>query len=404
MSEQAEQPAAGATASLMHSVASLLLGYALLMIGNSLANTQTSLGLLADGVPVAMAGVIQSAYYAGFFIGGFAFNGMVRVYGHHRAFAVLAAVVCLVALAQSLLHGQWIWLLSRFCNGLSICGVFMVVESWLNARVSNAQRGQLFALYMIITYLGASAGQWMLRLPFSQPGWQFIVVAMLFTLAIVPVTLTREQPPDQQEAVADSAWRQTLRALLQLNRRAPLGWAGALVAGCFNSSFYAMMPVLLAQLHHTPERVGDIMGLALLSAPLLQWPMGKWADQGNRAELLSRSALAVLVVALLLSQLLSTWLLVPLNMLLVCIAFTFYSTLSGIVNDAMPPHRRVEANAVLLMLYALGGTLGPLLCSLFMSWLGPSGYFVLDALLAAGMLAAARIFAAVKPLPHPLSP
>jgi MFS family permease len=402
MTDVAEEVTQRGWLALLEVVASLLLAYALLMIGNSLAGTQTSLSLLADGVPVAMAGVIQSAYYAGFFLGGFAFSGIVRRYGHHRAFAVLAALVCLVALSQSLLHGSLLWLISRFVNGLAICGVFMVVESWLNACVSNAQRGQLFSLYMIISYLGASAGQWLLRLPFEQPGWPFIVVAMLFTLAIIPVTLTRQQPLPVADAAPGKLWRQALRTLLQLNRRAPLGWAGAMVAGCFNSAFYAMMPVMLSQLHYANTHIGDFMGLTLLAAPVLQWPMGKWADRGNRAELLSRSALAVLVLSLILSQVLATWLLLPLTMLFVCIAFTFYGTLSGIVNDAMPPQRRVEANATLLMTYALGGTLGPVLCSMIMGWLGPSGYFVTAAMLAGAMLAAARIFGAARPLPHPL--
>ncbi|MBV8648261.1 MFS transporter, partial [Paludibacterium sp.] len=390
MTDAVEQAPARPWFNLLQVVASLLLAYALLMVGNALASTQTSLSLLADGVPVAMAGVIQSAYYGGFFLGGFACSGIVRDYGHHRAFAVLAATVCLVALAQSLLHGALLWLVSRFANGLAICGVFMVVESWLNACVSNAQRGQLFSLYMIISYLGASAGQWLLRLPFDQPGWPFIVVAMLFTLAIIPVTLTRQQPLPVTESAPGNLWRQALRTLLQLHRRAPLGWAGALVAGSFNSAFYAMMPVVLSQLHYSNTHVGDFMGLTLLAAPVLQWPMGKWADRGNRAELLSRSALAVLVLALILSQVLATWLLLPLTMLFVCIAFTFYGTLSGIVNDAMPPRRRVEANATLLMMYALGGTLGPVLCSLIMGWLGPAGYFVSAAMLSGAMLAAAR--------------
>ncbi|KJV25575.1 hypothetical protein VI06_18550, partial [Aquitalea magnusonii] len=64
--------------SMLRAVASLLLAYALLVVGNALGNTETSLSLLANGVPVAVAGMVQSAYYAGFFIGGFFCSGMIR--------------------------------------------------------------------------------------------------------------------------------------------------------------------------------------------------------------------------------------------------------------------------------------------------------------------------------------
>ncbi|MBM2882960.1 MFS transporter [Chromobacterium phragmitis] len=372
--------------SLLRVVASLLLGYALLMVGNALSNTQTSLALLQQGVPVTVAGLVQSAYYAGFFIGGFFCSAIVHRYGHHRAFAALAAVICIVVLAQALVHSPLLWALVRFVNGLAIVGIFMVVESWLNGCVGNAQRGQLFSLYMMVSYLGASAGQWLLKLPLTQPGWPFIVVAMLFALAIIPVTLTSQRPLTLVAAPAGSVVLRTLRTVGELRRLAPLALYGVLIAGCFNSAFYSMLPVVLSQLSYLPHQIGNFMGLALLAAPLLQWPMGKWADRSDRCLLLSRTALTVVVASLLLTQLLDTVLLLPLALVYVCVAFTFYGTLSGVANDAMPAERRVETSAALLTLYALGGTLGPLLCSLAMGALGAAGYFAISTAMAAALL------------------
>ena len=390
--------------SMLRAVASLLLAYALLVVGNALGNTETSLSLLANGVPVAVAGMVQSAYYAGFFIGGFFCSGMIRQYGHHRAFAALTAMICVLTLCQALFTSPWLWLLARLGNGLAMVGIYMVVESWLNGCVSNSQRGQLFSLYLIISYLGASAGQWLLKLPFSQPGWAFIIVAMLFALAIIPVTLTGQRPQALSAPAAGNVLARALRTLRLLGRRAPLSLVGAVLAGCFNSAFYSMMPAMLSQLGRSAADIAGFMGMALLAAPLLQWPMGKWADSSDRAQLLAYSALVVAVLSLVLILLTGSGWMLPLVMVYVAIAFTFYGTLSGIANDAMPPRHRVEISASLLMVYALGGTLGPLLCSAVMASVGPAGYFVVSLGLAALLGVYAQWTVKRWPLPSLLPP
>ena len=390
--------------SMLRAVASLLLAYALLVVGNALGNTETSLSLLANGVPVAVAGMVQSAYYAGFFIGGFFCSGMIRQYGHHRAFAALTAMICVLTLCQALFTSPWLWLLARLGNGLAMVGIYMVVESWLNGCVSNSQRGQLFSLYLIISYLGASAGQWLLKLPFSQPGWAFIIVAMLFSLAIIPVTLTGQRPQALSAPAAGNVLARALRTLRLLGRRAPLSLVGALLAGCFNSAFYTMMPAMLSQLGRSAADIAGFMGMALLAAPLLQWPMGKWADSSDRAQLLAYSAMVVAALSLVLILLTGSGWMLPLVMVYVAIAFTFYGTLSGIANDAMPPRHRVEISASLLMVYALGGTLGPLLCSAVMASVGPAGYFVVSLGLAALLGLYAQWTVKRWPLPSLLPP
>ena len=390
--------------SMLRAVASLLLAYALLVVGNALGSTETSLSLLANGVPVAVAGMVQSAYYAGFFIGGFFCSGMIRQYGHHRAFAALTAMICVLTLCQALFTSPWLWLLARLGNGLAMVGIYMVVESWLNGCVSNSQRGQLFSLYLIISYLGASAGQWLLKLPFGQPGWAFIIVAMLFSLAIIPVTLTGQRPQALSAPAAGNVLARALRTLRLLGRRAPLSLVGALLAGCFNSAFYTMMPAMLSQLGKSAADIAGFMGMALLAAPLLQWPMGKWADSSDRAQLLAYSALVVAVLSLVLILLTGSGWMLPLVMVYVAIAFTFYGTLSGIANDAMPPRHRVEISASLLMVYALGGTLGPLLCSAVMASVGPAGYFVVSLGLAGLLGLYAQWTVKRWPLPSLLPP
>jgi MFS family permease len=98
---------------------------------------------------------------------------------------------------------------------------------------------------------------------------------------------------------------------------------GALLAGCFNSAFYTMLPAMLSQLGKSAADIAGFMGMALLAAPLLQWPMGKWADSSDRAQLLAYSAMVVAGLSLVLILLTGTGWMLPLVMVYVAIAFTF---------------------------------------------------------------------------------
>jgi hypothetical protein len=64
----------------------------------------------------------------------------------------------------------------------------------------------------------------------------------------------------------------------------------------------------------------------------------------------------------------------------------------------------VEISASLLMVYALGGTLGPLLCSVVMASVGPAGYFVVSLGLAALLGLYAQWTVKRWPLPSLLPP
>ena len=40
-----------------------------------------------------------------------------------------------------------------------MAGAFMVIESWLNEKATNENRGTVFGLYMMVTYASIMAGQ-----------------------------------------------------------------------------------------------------------------------------------------------------------------------------------------------------------------------------------------------------
>ena len=47
----------------------------------------------------------------------------------------------------------------RAFTGFTMAGSFMVIESWLNEKATNENRGTVFGLYMMVTYASIMAGQ-----------------------------------------------------------------------------------------------------------------------------------------------------------------------------------------------------------------------------------------------------
>src|SRR3712207_8905185 len=55
----------------------------------------------------------------------------------------------------------------------SMAGAFMIIESWLNEKATNENRGTVFGLYMMVTYASIMAGQ-------MAVAWSDVTEASLF--------------------------------------------------------------------------------------------------------------------------------------------------------------------------------------------------------------------------------
>src|SRR5690606_37905475 len=104
------------------------------------------------------------------------------------------------AFMHALMVDPYAWAALRCITGISMVGIYMVVESWLNGMVPNQRRGKVFGVYMMVT-LGAQAlGQFLLLLDPAATMAAFGIAASFFSLGIVPVTLTRRAQPAMVEA------------------------------------------------------------------------------------------------------------------------------------------------------------------------------------------------------------
>lgn len=362
---------------LLRSTLPLLLGIVLLMAGNGLQSSLLGLRGSIEGFSSAVMGGLMSGYYIGFLLSSLLTPKRVRSVGHIRVFAAFAALAATAVIAASLFVIPVVWLASRIVTGFCYSGLYVVAESWINDRSSNETRGRLFSIYMLTQYAGLIGGQALLNLYPPASFELFSLVAVLISLAVVPVLLTASQAPPVV----------TPRhvGLRQLYRISPLGTIGTLGIGMAQSAFFSMGAVFGHRIGLSTEQVSIFLIAAILGGAALQWPLGRLSDRFDRRRLLTAAAFAsvLLAIAAMLASSYSLAVLIIAAFLFAGTSMPLYSLCVAHTNDLLKPEQMVGASGTLMLLYGIGAIGGPFTNGALMSWIGPHGYW---AYLAAGYL------------------
>ena len=147
----------------------LLLGYALMQVGNTLQGTLLSVrGSIEQFTPTEI-GAVGAAFWAGIVIGSLYAGRVIQQVGHTRTFAALAAVAASTVLLHLLVISPAVWIAARGLTGFCFAGLFIVVESWLNASASAQTRGQVLSVYGMTGLVAGIGGQ--MLLPTGDPLW-----------------------------------------------------------------------------------------------------------------------------------------------------------------------------------------------------------------------------------------
>jgi MFS family permease len=359
----------------------LLLGMGVLMLGAGLQSTLLALRGTLEGFPPPVTGIIMSCYYVGYLAGTRIAPPLLLKVGHIRVFAALAAVASAAILLQGSFINPWTWGVMRLLSGLCFAGIYVVAESWLNDRASRANRGQLFAVYMVVLYVGLGSAQFLLLLSSPQSAQPFMLVSVLISLALVPIVLSAHQVP---EGAATGKVR-----LIDLYRNTPLGVVGVSVSGLTSATIYSMGPVYARLSGLQTRGVAAFMGVSILAGVLTQYPVGRLSDRMDRRTVLAAvCALATVVAGVLFTfKELPHPVIVGLSALLSGVILTLYSLSVSHANDKLEPGQAVAASSKLLLLNGSAAALGPILAGSLMAYFGAQAYFgTLGSLTAALLL------------------
>jgi MFS family permease len=368
----------------MHSnlrpIASLLLAVAFLLAGNGLQFTLLPLRGHEENFGAFAIGVIGSGYYVGFVSGCLLAPYIILRAGHIRAFAALVALAAAVGLAYPLTATIVAWIAFRVLNGFCIAGFYLVIESWLNDRATNQTRGLVMSTYVMVNFFAFTAGQLMVTLYPIKDAENFMVAAMLISLAIIPVALTRSAQPAPITLFSFHPAR--------LYEAAPVGLVASLVIGAANGAFLTLGPLSIAVTDFSVAEAAIFMSVATLAGALAQWPVGILSDRMDRRVVL----LTLLIAASLASIVL--WLFAETRLLLLGFGFLFgalalpcYALAAAHAYDKTSARDTVQTAATVLLANACGAVIGPILAAETMALAGPTALFLFTAV-TQGLLAA----------------
>ena len=364
---------------LLWRLSTLFLGVGLLLVGVGLLFSVLGLRAGVAQFSSTTLGLVTSAYYAGFVAGTFACPILIRKVGHIRAFAAMASLASTMPILHALWIDPWFWGVLRFITGVCMVGLYIVIESWLNALAPNALRGRLFAVYMAVNFVALALGQWLILVGDRLGFVPFAMVSVMFSFALLPITMTKVDEPAPVQAPKFS-----LRSLYDAS---PLGMAAAVASGLITGAFYGMGTVFGKAAGFSDAGVASFMAAAILGGAIFQWPVGIFSDRHDRRVVLLWVCVLGAGVTLL-GFVLAHYAvdaLLPLALVFGGLIFSMYGLGVAHVNDVIDSSRLVEFTGGLLLLHGVGAAIGPVLAGTVMDVAGPSSLMLFYAAVMGAM-------------------
>lgn len=348
----------------------LLFGYGLMQMGNTLQGTLLSVRGGIETFSPTEIGMVGAAFWVGIVFGSLWAGAVIAGVGHTRTFAAFAAVAASTALLHLLVVHPVVWIAARALTGFCFAGLFMVVESWLNAAATGQTRGQILSLYGMTGLVAGIGGQ--LLLPTGDPsGFRlFCIVSMIISLALVPIALSRAKAP--LHATGDAKVN-----LRRLYRQSPFGIVAAFLCGVTTASFFSLGPLFAHEAGLDTGGIAVFMACGTLGGFAMTWPLGWFSDRTDRRVIIISAAGTAAAILLALLTFIPDkppgWVLYLCVLVFGGSVIPTYSIVTAHVNDMVEPGEFVAASGGLLIVLGAGSSAGPVLSGMAMSAFGPRG-------------------------------
>ena len=370
----------------------LFIGYGVIMISHGFQGNLLGIRAILENFNFIATGTMMSGYFVGYFVGANMIPNLVSKVGHIRVFAAFASMASLSSLIHALFVDPIVWTLARFLTGFSMIGILIIVESWLNDRATNKTRGKVLSLYMFFTFFAFTIGNLLLNISSPNSYEPFILISLLFSVALIPILLTKRKPPTFKKT---SSIR--IKELLKIS---PFGSFSMFCTGFIFAAMFAMLSVYAVTMNLTVFEISILLVGTTLAGAIFQWPIGYLSDKYDRRVIVIGCCIASFIFGVL--SIMSSGIYFESLVAEEMVRFNYFSSdgnmnktnlfifiilLSGmtlpmfalnlaLVNDYIPKEKFVAAGAGLNIIFGLGAMAGPIICSILMSLLGPNGFFI----------------------------
>lgn len=347
----------------MRSFISLYLTNLFLVGGTGLLTTYLALYLTQHDISTFWVGLITSAYYLGLLSGAKIAYYFIKSVGHIRTFSASTAMVIACIATHGLSDNIYLWIVLRLLVGIGMMCNYMVLESWLNEQAEPEQRGRVFSMYMITSYLGMIGGQYTLS-QFPELGLApLLLVCIAVSIGIVPIAITRRIHPKPLKPIPIG--------FISYFKAIPQSLTAVFFAGIINGSFYGLAPVYAKSIGFDTSNIALFMSLTIFAGLLAQWPMGLLSDKFKRSILIRVNTVFIGAISLVLSINATAHPLVLFaTFAFGLFAFTLYPLSSALANSRVNDDERVGVSSALLMAFGVGAGIGSTLLAQLMELMG----------------------------------
>ena len=334
-------------------------------------------------IPTFYSGLVLSVYYVGYIFATLTSYKIINKVGHIRAFSAYISILSALVLLHAIYFHPLYWGILRLFEGYCLASALICLESWLNTRSNNKNRGIIMSLYMITTYLGAACGQLLLNVPDKLGFIIFILVSVLYSVALVPISLTALPSPDISKHKSMS--------FRHLYKIAPVGVVGCMISGVLVGGVYTLGAIYAEKSGLDLVQISFFMFFTILGGMLVQFPVGRLSDTMDRRFVMMWTSGILFFIAPWIQLFLTEGILelIVCGLLLGAGTFILYPICVSHVNDMIEDDERTEASGMLIMLQSLGMIFGPIAISYAMQLFGAisflfafsiaNGFFVLFA-------------------------
>ena len=245
---------------------------------------------------------------------------------------------------------------------------------------------------MFFTFAGLALGNLLLNVSNPKNYEPFILISLLFSIALIPILLTKRKPPKFKKT--------TSIKIKELFKISPFGSFSMICTGFIFAPIFTLLSVYAITMKLSIFETSLLLVGTMLAGALFQWPIGSLSDRYDRRIIIIGSSIAASVFAIFAVIVSGAGASIPNLFVETTVSFNYFSTtmdktklflfvilLSGttlplfslnlaLVNDQIPKEKFVAAGGGLNIIFGIGAIAGPIMCSALMNLLGPNGLFV----------------------------
>ena len=264
-------------------ISSLFIAIGFLAVGYGMILTFVGVYLKDIGISNTVIGIINAAFFLGAVISSILSQKIISTVGHIRSFAAFASLMVVSFLLHSLFLNEFLWAFLRFISGFAFYGLLIILESWLNEKSTERDRGKILAIYTIVFYLATAIGQLFLNIDEHFRQFIFTIGSILVLFSVFTIALTKIKEPQLKPFEKYS--------MPKIFSVVPLATVSSFIGGFFVGGFFTMLPVYILIQNHSIEVVSYFMLITLIGGLVSQWPIGLLSDKYGRRRLIAFTSL-----------------------------------------------------------------------------------------------------------------